>query len=190
MLSLQNRTALPDGLAFLLSEYPRDVWDTHPNRGPWSDFWLQRHDMFREFSVALADACAQLADRNIETEAFHQWFVPRVNFYFGEIDTHHKVEEYHYFPALARADAKMARGIELLESDHRTIHDLLTVAHGSVVALDATIREKPDDIASSAPVARDALAMLGVGLGRHLDDEEDLVMPLILDRSEPALGIG
>ncbi len=188
-LSLENRTALPDGLAFLLPEYPRDVWDAHPNRGPWSEFWLQRHDMFRGFSVALSDACARLADRNIEAKAFHQWFVPRVNFFFGEIDTHHKVEEYHYFPALAKADAKMARGIELLEGDHRTIHDLLMAAHGSVVALDTAIRAKPEDIASAAPLAGDGLAALGGGLGCHLNDEEDLIIPLILDRSEPALGI-
>jgi hypothetical protein len=27
------------------------------------------------------------------------------------------------------------------------------------------------------------------GLVRHLDDEEDLIVPLILDRSEEALGV-
>jgi len=27
-------------------------------------------------------------------------------------------------------------------------------------------------------------------LDRHLDDEEDIIVPLILDRTEPVLGIG
>lgn len=189
-LSLENRTALPDGVAFLLADYPRGVWEGHPNNGQWCQFWLQRHQMFRDFSAALVDACEQLADAKVEAAAFHEWFVPRVNFHFGEIDTHHKVEEYHYFPALAQADAKMARGIALLECDHRTIHDLLLTAHAGVVVLDGAIRDAPAEIASAAPRARDALAALGDGLGRHLDDEEDIIVPLILDRSEPVLGIG
>ncbi|MGB0571745.1 MAG: hemerythrin domain-containing protein [Alphaproteobacteria bacterium] len=189
-LSLTVRTALPEGFAFLLAEYPRPVWEGHPNNGQWCQFWLQRHQMFRDYSVALTDACEQLADGKIEAAAFHEWFVPRVNFYFGEIDTHHKVEEYHYFPALAQAEAQMARGIELLEGDHRVVHDRLMAAHGAVVALDGAIRETPADIASAAPAARDGIAALGSGLGRHLEDEEDIIVPLILDRSEPVLGIG
>ena len=35
----------------------------------------------------------------------------------------------------------------------------------------------------------DASAALLKGLVRHLDDEEDLIVPLILDRSEEALGV-
>jgi hypothetical protein len=189
-LSLNSRTALPDGYAFLLADYPRAVWEGHPNNGQWCQFWLQRHQMFRDYSAALADACEQLADGKIEAPAFHEWFVPRVNFYLGEIDTHHKVEEYHYFPALAQADEKMGRGIELLEGDHKVVHDLLHAAHGTIVALDAAIREAPADVASAAPTARDGIAALGDGLARHLDDEEDIIVPLILDRTEPVLGIG
>ena len=188
--SLNSRTALPEGYAFLLADYPRAVWEGHPNNGQWCQFWLQRHQMFRDYSAALADACEQLADGKIEAPAFHEWFVPRVNFYLGEIDTHHKVEEYHYFPALAQADEKMRRGIELLEGDHRVVHDLLHAAHGTIVALDAAIRGTPADIASAAPAARDGIVALGAGLGRHLDDEEDIIVPLILERTEPVLGIG
>ena len=189
-LSLSTRTALPEGFAFLLAEFPRAVWEGHPNNGQWCQFWLQRHQMFREYATALTDACEQLADGKIEAQAFHEWFVPRVNFHFGEIDSHHKVEEHHYFPALAQADEKMRRGIDLLESDHRVVHDLLHGAYGSIVALDAAIREAPADIASAAPTARDGIAALGDGLGHHLNDEEDIIVPLILDRTEPVLGIG
>ena len=189
-ISLAARVALPEGYAFLLTEYPRPVWKGHPNNGQWCQFWLQRHQMFRDYSVALADACEQLADGKIEAPAFHEWFVPRVNFYFREIDTHHKVEEYHYFPALAQADARMARGIELLEGDHAVVHDLLMAAHQAVIALDAAIRDTPVEITSATPIAQHSIAALGAGLDRHLEDEEDIIVPLILDRSEPVLGIG
>lgn len=189
-LSLNTRTALPDGYAFLLADFPRPVWEGHPNNGQWCQFWLQRHQMFRDYSAALTDACEQLADGKIEAAAFHEWFVPRVNFYLGEIDTHHKVEEHHYFPALAQADEKMGRGIALLEGDHRVVHDRLIAAYETIVALDAAIRETPGDVASAAPAARDGIAALGDALGRHLNDEEDIIVPLILDRTEPVLGIG
>lgn len=189
-LSLITRTALPDGFAFLLADFPRTVWEGHPNNGQWCQFWLQRHQMFRDYSAALTDACEQLSDGKIEAQAFHEWFVPRVNFYLGEIDTHHKVEEHHYFPALAQADVKMERGIALLEGDHRVVHDRLIAAYEAVVALDAAIREVSGDVASAAPTARDGIAGLGDVLDRHLNDEEDIIVPLILDRTEPVLGIG
>lgn len=35
-----------------------------------------------------------------------------------------------------------------------------------------------------------ASAALRQGLVRHLDDEEDLIVPLILERGEDALGVG
>ena len=35
----------------------------------------------------------------------------------------------------------------------------------------------------------DASGVLLKGLVRHLDDEEDLIVPLILDRSEEVLGV-
>jgi hypothetical protein len=189
-LSLTTRTALPDGYAFLLADFPRPIWEGHPNNGQWCQFWLQRHQMFRDYSAALTDACEQLSDGKIEAPAFHEWFVPRVNFYLGQIDAHHQIEEHHYFPALARADEKMERGIALLESDHRVVHDRLMGAHETIVALDAAIREAPGDIPSAAPAARDGIAALGDALGHHLNDEEDIIVPLILDRTEPVLGIG
>ena len=59
-LSLNTRTSLPDGYAFLLAAYPRPVWAEHPNNGQWCQFWLQRHQMFRDYSAALTDACERI----------------------------------------------------------------------------------------------------------------------------------
>jgi iron-sulfur cluster repair protein YtfE (RIC family) len=188
-LALETRAALPEELAFLLPEYPRAAWEGHPNAGQWAEFWLARHNMFRDFGAALPDAVAKLDAKEVEAEAFHQWFMPRASFFLGELDTHHKVEEYHYFPLLARADQRMERGIALLESDHHRIHELLYAAYETIVTMDSAVRETPEKTADAIPRLRDALAALEKGLVRHLDDEEDLVMPLILDRGEAALGI-
>jgi iron-sulfur cluster repair protein YtfE (RIC family) len=192
-LVLDRRAALPADYAYLLGTFPRTVWEGHPNAGPWSDFWLARHNMFRDFGAALPDAVAKLDAKQVEAEAFHQWFMPRASFFLGELDTHHKIEEYHYFPIFARSDARMEKGIALLEGDHHRIHELLYAAYEQIVALDAAIGgaigEAPGEIANATPRLAGALAALAAGLGRHLDDEEDLIMPVVLERGEAALGI-
>lgn len=188
-LTLDARVALPEDYAFLLTDNPRPSWDGHPNNGEWCQFWLARHAMFREFGEGLTDACEKLANAQVEPQGFHDWFMPRASFFLGELDTHHKVEEYHYFPLLAQADPRMEKGIALLEGDHTVIHDLLRGAYDTIVALDAAIQDKPDDVIGLLPRMRDDLEKLDKGLQRHLNDEEDLVVPLILDRSEATLGM-
>ncbi|MBO6783591.1 MAG: hemerythrin domain-containing protein [Alphaproteobacteria bacterium] len=188
-LQLDARTAVPAELAFLRSEYPRESWDGHPNNGQWCQFWLARHTMFRDFGAGLTDACEKLDAGQVDGPAFHDWFMPRASFYLGELDTHHKVEEYHYFPLLARADPRMETGVALLEGDHHVIHDRLRLVYDGVVALEEAIRKGEGDIATLAPKLRDDLVLLDASLRRHLDDEEDLVVPLILDRGEAGLGM-
>lgn len=188
-LILDRRTALPEDYAFLLKAHPRPTWEGHPNNGQWCQFWLARHTMFREFGEGLTDACEKLEAGQVEPQGFHEWFMPRVSFFLGELDTHHKIEEYHYFPLLTRADARIGKGVDLLESDHHVIHDLLRGAYDTIVALDAAIQDKLDDVLGVVPRMRDNLAGLDAGLQRHLDDEEDLIVPLILERSEADLGM-
>jgi iron-sulfur cluster repair protein YtfE (RIC family) len=188
-LALDRRTALPEDYAFLLMAHPRPTWEGHPNNGQWCQFWLARHNMFREFGEGLTDACEKLGAGEVEPKGFHEWFMPRASFFLGELDTHHKIEEYHYFPLLTQADARIGKGVDLLESDHHVIHELLRGAYDTIVSLDGAIQDKPDDIMGLVPRMRDDLAALDVGLQRHLNDEEDLIVPLILERSEADLGM-
>lgn len=188
-LALDRRDVLPDGFAFLLDNYPRESWEGHPNNGQWCQFWLARHKMFRDFGAGLIDACEKLDAGQVDAPTFHDWFMPRASFYLGELDTHHKVEEYHYFPLLGRADPRMEKGVTLLESDHHVIHDGLRTTYDAVVALEEAVRAADGDVAGCTPLLRDTLARLDANLRRHLDDEEDLVVPLILDRSESGLGM-
>jgi iron-sulfur cluster repair protein YtfE (RIC family) len=83
----------------------------------------------------------------------------------------------------------MGKGVELLEGDHESIHALLAGAYDTIVALDKGITEKPAETPEMVPRMRDDLAALDKGLQHHLDDEEDLIVPLILERSEAGLGM-
>jgi len=77
----------------------------------------------------------------------------------------------------------------VLEEDHHTIHaDMARTAETA----NALLRALADDADSARRCGDDYATASGAligGLMRHLDDEEDLIVPLILDRGEEALGV-
>ncbi len=116
-------------------------------------------------------------------------FVPRLQFLLEQLDVHHQIEDYHHFPRLRAADERLARGFDILEQDHHAIHaDMAATAQAANAMLHAlagdadTLRRRGDDYAAAS-------GKLIAGLVQHLDDEEDLIVPLVLDRGEEALGV-
>jgi hypothetical protein len=184
------RPGLPDDLRLLLARYPRDCWMEHENLGAMARFWLSRHAMFRELGDALGSATRELVAGRVEPRGFAGWFAPRLEFLLSHLHTHHQIEDFHYFPIFRAADERLARGFGLLESDHHVIH---TAMDGAVDAANAFLRavdpggEELQRAAAGYAAASDPMLDL---LIRHLDDEEDLIVPLILDRGEAALGVG
>ena len=76
-LALARRTGWPDDLRVLIARYPREQWDAHANLGDMARFWLSRHAMFRELSVAIEDIATQFRGGEIGAEMFARRFVPR-----------------------------------------------------------------------------------------------------------------
>ena len=78
----------------------------------------------------------------------------------------------------------------MLEADHGTIHESIDA---TVETANAFLRAATND-ADALRTAGDAYAAASERLirqlNRHLGDEEDLIIPLILDRGEAALGVG
>ena len=54
-LALAQRHGWPEELRTLLDRYPREVWAAHENLGQMCQFWLSRHNMFRELAAAIED---------------------------------------------------------------------------------------------------------------------------------------
>jgi len=181
--SLAVRTGLPADLLQLRQQYPRETWAGHANLGEWVRFWLSRHRIFRDLGAMLTDGCQQLQDGQIGAGDFQPWFTPRLEFLFGHLELHHNVEEFHIFPAFARAAPALQRGFTLLEADHVEIHGLATNLHQAATGLAGGGGQ-----GAAAETAR-ALAALLQPLMAHLDDEEDLIVPIVLDRTEAGLGL-
>lgn len=188
-LALDARAGWPADLRLLIERYPREVWSSHANLGAMAQFWLQRHAMFRELGASLEEAATAFRDCTATAADFRAFFPPRLQFFLQQLNAHHQIEDQHYFPVFQAAEARLAHGFDVLEADHHLIHGQIDA---TVEAANAFLRTPVnDDIARAAgehyAQANGRLARL---LTQHLNDEEDLIIPLILDRGEGALGVG
>ena len=189
-LSLATRSGLPDDLRLMLVRYPRDDWSAHPNLGEMARFWLSRHAMFRELGAMLEDASARFRDDSIDAKAFAEFFAPRLQFLLQQLHAHHHIEDEHYFPIFRKVDARLVQGFDMLEGDHDALSANIKNSVNAANEFLRALNGQPDAIRHAAERYMQSGAILLRGLTRHLDDEEDLIVPIILDRGELALGVG
>ena len=188
-LALDTRAGWPADLRLLIERYPREVWSDHANLGAMAQFWLQRHNMFREIGAALDEATTALREGTASAADFRAFFPPRLQFFLQQLNAHHQIEDLHYFPVFQAAETRLAHGFDVLEADHHLIHGQIDA---TVEAANSFLRTPANDAAAPAAGERYAQAngrLLHL-LTRHLGDEEDLIIPLILDRGEGPLGVG
>lgn len=176
---LGSRQGLPDGLQVLLAEIPREAWEAHPNFGELVRFWLERHVMFRALSEQMRQETEQALDGRIEHRAYAARLGRVGGFFLNQLHGHHQIEDHHYFPHLVSLDPRLEGGFAILDSDHHVLDARLNAfAETANTALGAI---------GAGSGARDAIAAFHGGLtdldallDRHLEDEEDLIVPVIL----------
>jgi hypothetical protein len=173
----------------LIARYPREQLGAHANLGEMARFWLSRHAMFRELAVMIEAIEAQFRAGTLAPDEFPKLFVPRLQFLLSQLNIHHQIEDLHYFPIFRAADARLARGFDILEGDHHHIHADMARTAETANALLQALHADGDRVRRCGDDYADASGALLKGLVRHLDDEEDLIVPLILDRGEDALGV-
>jgi len=189
-LSLAVRNGWPEDMRVLIARYPREAWQAHANLGAMARFWLSRHAMFRELSGMLTAIETDFRAGTVTPADFPRVFVPRLQFLLSQLDAHHQIEDHHYFPIFRAADSRLARGFDVLEGDHHHIHADMARTAETANALLRNLQSDADRLRRCGDDYATASAALLSGLTRHLDDEEDLIVPLILDRGEDALGVG
>jgi hypothetical protein len=183
-LDLDHRTGLPAEWFALLRRHPREDWQGNARLGMTARFWLDRHAAFRQLGEALEQATQDFLGGTTAAAEFQAWFAPRLQLLLGEVNGHHQVEDHHYFPVFRRAEPDLAPGFDLLDRDHQALHaDLYATADAANALLQALART-PDVEAPAAAYAETSARLLR-RMRRHLDDEEDLVIPLLIEHGEP-----
>ena len=175
--ALDERDGLPEALRALLAETPRAGWEAHPEFGALTRFWLDRHLGFRRLLSALRD------DAGVPAEAVDMARLSRLGAAFlGGLEEHHAVEDQVYFPKMVRLVPSLERGFAILDADHLRLHEEL---EGFAAGANAVLRG-----GGAGALGRhgDGLERMERFLDRHLTDEEDLIVPVILRVGEGRLG--
>ncbi len=113
-----------------------------------------------------------------------------MSFFLQQLHHHHLVEDQSYFPLFMAAEPRLSRGFEILEADHDAIHSSIEKLAIESNELMKALRAPGADQRGAAARLAATLPVFLTLLGRHLEDEEDLIIPLILERSEAGLGVG
>jgi hemerythrin-like domain-containing protein len=181
-LELGSQSWPPD-LLFLLERFPRRGWPDHPALGDLAEFWLHKHASLRRLGAGLTQAGADLREGRVEPLAFRSGFVPPLQAFLEALESHHQVEDQHYFPLFRSIEPRLAAGFEILERDHGVLHQQII----AVVELARTLaRTDGSDRAVLRSAAEDYITATDILTGLlpvHLSDEEDLVIPLLASRS-------
>ncbi len=179
-LDLAQRTGLPDALHALREAYPRGSWETHENFDGLVAFWMERHMMFRQLCAHLREDAEAASDKRLPKAQHDSRLMRFGSMLLQQLHGHHQIEDHHYFPKLVGLEARLARGFEILDRDHHAMDGLLerfgSAANG---VLQGTVE----------PGAfRDEVGGFETLLLRHLEDEEDLIVPILLKHGSDRIG--
>ena len=173
--ALEHRDGLPEALRALLAETPRAGWEAHPEFGALTRFWLDRHIGFRRLLAALReDARGEVPDMARLSRLGGA--------FLGGLEEHHAVEDRVYFPKMVRLMPSLERGFAILDADHVRLHEEL---EGFAARANAVLRGGGADAQGRLEGGLERMERF---LDRHLTDEEDLIVPVILRVGEGRLG--
>jgi hypothetical protein len=177
-LPLATRDGLPDALRVMLADFPRDGWSAHRDFNGLAAFWLDRHLGFRRVMGLLQADAQALIDARMGAQDWGRRLTRFGSGLLGDLVGHHQIEDEAYFPKLAAMEPRILRGFEMLDRDHHDLHALIDrFASGANHAL-AQTRDTARREAAALFLAD--LTRFDRMLERHLTDEEDLVVPVVL----------
>mgnify|MGYP001593986241 CR=1 FL=1 len=178
--NIHKRQGLPQEMQILLRDYPREAWPDHPDFAESIQNWMGAHQMFRQLGQIVHNSTERVLDRNMDPELFANRLGQYGNLLVRNLHGHHGWEDHHFFPELEAADSRFAHGLDMLENDHvemETLLDRLTTSANRYLQL---AQLSPSDAPAELPALLKETNAIGGFLDRHLTDEEDLVVPILL----------
>ena len=183
-LALASRVGLPSDCLYLREAFPRERWTTgglHPT----ARRWLHMHGGFRAHQAEMGAMIEAWRAGAVDASTLHRALIPALQQFLQHLDGHHRIESGHYFPALRQLEPRIAAGIELLDRDHDAIHAHIEAMVRTGRALHEAVAGGATDAGDRVERLAEVLDLAGPQLARHLDDEEDIVIPLIALRGDP-----
>lgn len=178
--NINERQGLPTEMQVLLRDYPREVWPDHPNFARSIRNWIGAHHMFRQ----LGELCRSDTELYLDNNRDAHDFAGRLGHFGGllvaNLHGHHTWEDRSFFPELENADSRFESGLKMLEADHDVLDDVLEQFTGTANRVIKLIQLDEEQAREQAAKLHKASSDIERFLDRHLADEEDLVVPILL----------
>ncbi|EKF75165.1 hypothetical protein A11A3_04275 [Alcanivorax hongdengensis A-11-3] len=177
-----QRRQLPDTIRARLYGPPRDQWREHPHYLISDARALQRNHnslkrQARQYHGALTHLINQPDARrdSEENRQLRQTLAHHGRTLLKNLHSHHGFEDSSVFPVLRLHHPRLQDAFTLLENDHQALDGLLA-------DIDMAIADVPAFAATPATLekAHGQAAQLDALLHRHMDDEEDILVPIYL----------
>ena len=108
----------------------------------------------------------------------------RIQVFLSHLHGHHQLEDFHYFPAFRAAEQRLSAGFDVLAEDHELLHKGIgNIAETLKSFVETTHRSgegKVDEQRKTGDIFVTVSEHVCRQIGRHLDDEEDLIIPLLI----------
>ena len=171
---------MPGEMQLLLRQYPRESWDAHPGFKEKTRHWLGAHQMFRRLAQQVRLDAENYLGQGVEAEDYAGRLSYYGNALVGNLHGHHGWEDRVYFPELSAADPRFDAGLEVLEKDHadldQVLDDFTRVANRAIKLIHLDEAQAHDEVGRLQETAE----VIEAFLERHLSDEEELAVPIIL----------
>ena len=169
----------------LLKRYPRERWASNDSLDV--AFWLEVHRRFRHECAALESFADDYRQQRRSVSELAIVAAPRLSGLLTDLRGHHQVEDFHYFPVFRRLSPQLVSGIDVLEHDHSALDQDAIVARNALRELRAALAAGDASAGGATPALAaqqfvSAVSRLCLRIGSHLNDEEDLVVPLLLEQ--------
>ena len=178
--SIDTRQGLPTEMQALLRDYPREAWPDNPHFARSIQNWMSAHKMFRQLGEITRDDVEKLIEKMLNPTEFSRRFAYYGDLLVRNLHGHHAWEDRDYFPELSAADSRFDRGLEMLEADHYqldvTLDKFTKVANRLLQLIELEEKQAREEAGELLESCQD----IGQFLARHLQDEEDLVVAILL----------
>ena len=179
-MDIINRTGWPDELSFLLNDLPRDTWPDHPGFARATRNWMGAHLGFRHLSGRITDTLEEYLDKRRDPGRVADDLGQLGHVLVRNLHGHHTWEDRSFFPELREAEPRFQAGLDTLEADHEVLDETLGTLTDQANRVIKLIQLDPAQARDEAGPLHETAAKLDGFLARHLQDEEDLIVPIIL----------
>ncbi|MFT4784454.1 MAG: hypothetical protein ACI9IV_002200 [Paracoccaceae bacterium] len=153
---------------------------TETGAKPGQDHWLGARQMFRRLSERIRLDAEGVLNMDIALDAY----TGRLSHFGGNLVSnlhgHHGWEDHSYFPELSAADPRFDAGLEVLEQDHADLDKVLddfTRTANRLIKLSTMDQAQAYEEAGQLHKTSETIEAF---LKRHLGEEEELAVPIIL----------